>query len=122
MTAHSTAYLAHINSEKWRRIRLRILRLASYRCQRCKTAKAEEVHHLTYERLGHERDNDLQALCKPCHTIADQERAVRTYWRVEDARLDGWATKRWGEDWADRYDEDYAREKFEDWLERRQDW
>src|SRR4051812_47555513 len=26
-----------------------------------------EVHHKTYERLGHERDEDLVALCWNCH-------------------------------------------------------
>lgn len=28
-----------------------------------------EVHHLNYERLGAELDEDLELLCKRCHTI-----------------------------------------------------
>ena len=31
------------------------------------TNEAKEVHHLTYERIGKERLNDLQALCGKCH-------------------------------------------------------
>ena len=31
------------------------------------TNEATDVHHLTYERLGKERLDDLQALCRKCH-------------------------------------------------------
>jgi HNH endonuclease len=27
------------------------------------------VHHLSYERLGHESDDDLELLCSPCHNL-----------------------------------------------------
>lgn len=42
-----------------------------------------EVHHLTYERVGRERDDDLVALCCYCHDeVTDRERyraVVRTH-------------------------------------------
>ena len=28
---------------------------------------ALDVHHLTYERLGREKDEDLRVLCRACH-------------------------------------------------------
>ena len=31
------------------------------------TNEATDVHHLTYERIGKERLDDLQALCRKCH-------------------------------------------------------
>ena len=39
--------------------------LAGYACQRCGRAKATDAHHLTYERLGRERDGDLLARARP---------------------------------------------------------
>jgi len=47
--------------------RNRALRLASYRCATCGARRGLEVHHVTYERLGAERDDDLRVLCAACH-------------------------------------------------------
>jgi len=32
------------------------------------TLRHGDLHHRSYERLGHERFGDLVALCRPCHT------------------------------------------------------
>ena len=38
-------------------------------CEVCENAiDGLDVHHLTYERLGIELDDDLMALCRPCHS------------------------------------------------------
>lgn len=44
-----------------------MLRLASYRCERCGAKRDLQVHHKTYERLGVERDQDLEVVCADCH-------------------------------------------------------
>ena len=47
---------------------------------------AFHVHHLTYERLGEEWDEDLQLLCAPCHNLEhfpDSHAAV--WWRKQIA-------------------------------------
>ena len=36
-------------------------------CERCHSATATSVHHLTYERIGHESLDDLTDVCKGCH-------------------------------------------------------
>jgi hypothetical protein len=41
--------------------------MARYRCQRCQARQDLQVHHKTYERLGRERDDDLEVLCDSCH-------------------------------------------------------
>jgi 5-methylcytosine-specific restriction endonuclease McrA len=46
---------------------LKILERDSYLCQRCQSKIAIQVHHLTYERLGHERLEDLISICLACH-------------------------------------------------------
>lgn len=66
-------YVAYITSTAWRNnpARLRELAAANYACRLCPNAATTgcriEVHHRTYERLGHEIDGDLTALCSECH-------------------------------------------------------
>jgi CRISPR system Cascade subunit CasD len=50
----------------WRRIRRERLEHDHGLCVFCK-AEAEEVHHVTYERRGAERLEDLRSLCGVCH-------------------------------------------------------
>jgi hypothetical protein len=64
---HSALYTTYLQTDAWRARRERTLLLAGYTCQRCGRAKATDAHHLTYDRLGRERDGDLLALCEPCH-------------------------------------------------------
>ena len=61
------AYRRYLRSDAWAGRRERALRRAGGRCGRCGAGVPTEVHHLTYERLGDERDDDLLALCAPCH-------------------------------------------------------
>ena len=75
-------YEQYLRSPEWRRKREQRLRLDGYVCQKCgKTSKEYrlEVHHLTYERLGHERMEDLQTLCVLCHPIETSEQRRKKY-------------------------------------------
>lgn len=70
-------YAAYINSPQWKRRCAVAIERAGGKCQRCgysKFSRRLEVHHLTYDRLGHERDEDLLVVCHECHAAADQER------------------------------------------------
>src|ERR1700747_924693 len=63
-------YRAYIKSDAWKLVRQRYM--ASNRpkvCCRCKTPYRTgfHLHHLTYERLGHERLTDLVLCCPSCH-------------------------------------------------------
>lgn len=119
-------YDEYMNSLAWQRRRKRALKLAGGCCQQCGATAADgrlEVHHLTYERFGHENDADLVVLCRDCHRKADKERAKQSrengwqaLWRK---RLNGLATKVYGADWANCHDEDAVAEEFEQWLDRR---
>ena len=63
----SGLYTAYMSSPEWAERRGRTLMLAGGTCQRCGQRRATEAHHLTYDRLGRERDGDLLAVCAPCH-------------------------------------------------------
>lgn len=111
------AYEARVKRYDWlndygRRIRAR----ACGRCERCKKkSRRLEVHHLTYERLGRERDEDLQALCPSCHKKADKERARMNRRDVSDG-FDEW--KRAVYD--DEEPPEDARERFEAFVRRKE--
>lgn len=79
MSRFSFTYLAYINSSAWRARRLRALDRADRRCQVCGERKWLQVHHVSYERLGHEADADLTVLCWWCHQWAT--------WRMRFLRL-----------------------------------
>jgi len=57
----------YLRSAHWRARRERALQLAGYRCERCGAPAPLDVHHLTYARIGRERDRDLRVLCRACH-------------------------------------------------------
>lgn len=60
---YRTGYLLH---PWWRLTRKRKLAETNGRCERCGD-RAKEIHHRTYDRLGEELMEDLEALCQSCH-------------------------------------------------------
>jgi len=75
-------YEEYLRSPEWRRKRKERLKLDRNTCQKCGTTSREyrlEVHHLTYERLGSERMEDLQTLCVLCHPIETSEQRRQKY-------------------------------------------
>ncbi len=64
------SYAAYLGSPHWKAKRAEVLAAAEGRCRRCGfSAKVLDIDHLTYERLGQERADDLQALCRDCHRV-----------------------------------------------------
>lgn len=121
---HSQEYLAYIASPEWSVKRRNAIGRAFNRCARCGQQfhiENLEVHHLDYERLGRERDEDLMVVCKSCHPFEDEKRAQRTRSRKEFRRVDGWARKKYGEDWEDWKNYDDVEEEFYEWLERKEE-
>lgn len=115
-------YVEYLRSPAWRQLRQRALEAAGYRCQRCgisKWSSVLEVHHLTYDRFKRERLSDLMVLCERCHQKADEERRVQVKIKnaraLENARLDGWACKVYGDDWRDWCDTEAVVEHYERW-------
>ncbi len=64
---YQKGYIDYLKSEKWKELRLEIMKRDNFLCKKCKTEKACHVHHLTYERLGRERLEDLISICLDCH-------------------------------------------------------
>lgn len=117
---HSQLYLRVINSARWRALKQRVIKRRGRRCQRCHADDVPiELHHKTYARLGRERAADVELLCLACHEIADKQRAADTVTRVYFARVNGWARKKYGDDWAQHHDVNTVAEEFDRWLAKK---
>lgn len=86
-------YLDYLKTPHWRETRARKVKAAGYCCERCfqpgrrtrrGTIAGLNVHHLNYDRVGNERDDDLEVLCGFCHQVE--------HGLVEDT---GWNRERW---------------------------
>lgn len=61
-------YREYLSGEHWLVLRDRILTKRGYQCQDCGSTWGRlTLHHLTYVRIGHEREADLRILCSRCH-------------------------------------------------------
>lgn len=69
-------YRGYLKSSHWESLREQRLRRSSWTCERCgqgagMSAKGNRtglnLHHLSYERVGLERDEDIIVLCSECH-------------------------------------------------------
>lgn len=60
-------YEAHMASDKWARLRAKVMTRSAGICEGCLEEPATAVHHLTYKHLGDELLWELVAVCKNCH-------------------------------------------------------
>ena len=70
-------YSRYLVTRRWQARRRLVLMRDGGRCRRC-GRRGNQVHHLTYERVGHEHLDDLVLLCGPCHAAADARERTRT--------------------------------------------
>lgn len=62
-------YDEYLKTSAWLARRKQSLQAAGWKCQVCGTAdRPLEVHHNSYDRLGHENETDLVVLCGDCHS------------------------------------------------------
>ena len=61
-------YQAYLKTPEWKAIRLLVINERKGKCERCGSTEKLEVHHKTYKNLFNEPLEDLELLCKVCHT------------------------------------------------------
>ena len=62
------SYRRYLRTPHWRNFKRRFYEKFEYRCIVCSARYGLHIHHLTYERLGHERLEDAVYLCGNCHS------------------------------------------------------
>ena len=60
-------YLNYLESEIWLNLKNKIKKRDKNKCTKCNSNLNLQVHHLTYENLFNEKDEDLITLCSKCH-------------------------------------------------------
>lgn len=71
-------YRKHITSEKWKKLRERVIAKRGKKCQKCRsTTRPLQLHHKHYDTFGNERMKDVRLLCMDCHIIEDKKRRKR---------------------------------------------
>lgn len=71
----SEEYREYLKSPEWAAMRRWALDRAGHACQVCNSKDHLDVHHRTYERLGHEWPSDLTVLCRDCHGLYHERMA-----------------------------------------------
>jgi len=80
------SYAEYLLSSEWQARRQGALERAGHRCQLCYSKMRLEVHHRTYERLGHELPDDLVVLCDRCHERHSVALPSPVLWEIQDGR------------------------------------
>ncbi len=57
----------YLQTDKWKQIRLKVLKRDDFLCQGCLESPATEVHHLTYGHWKNELMFELLSVCYDCH-------------------------------------------------------
>ncbi len=69
---HSPEYRHYLRSNAWAIRKNAYYRLFNRQCAACGSWKRIQLHHVSYDQLGHEPDQDLVPLCYRCHRNAHQ--------------------------------------------------
>ena len=70
-------YHNYLQGDDWKRRRKQWLEFWCYRCCVCNSPESPNVHHRTYERVGHELRADCVVLCRSCHELFESDRIDR---------------------------------------------
>lgn len=94
-------YQTYLASREWAILKRQVKARSGGLCERCHFGKHQDTHHLTYERIGHERLEDLQGVCRDCHEylsgVSDRDPAAefRLYPAVQFVRYEHRAEREW---------------------------
>ena len=112
-------YKRYLASREWATLREAVRKRAGNACERCDILPMQVVHHLTYERIGHERLEDLQAICKPCH---EYESGKCPYdpidirdWAFNSGFDQAEMENMWGKGWKDSHEAAWRNKYGFDW-------
>ena len=62
-------YKQYLLSPEWKRLELKALKRADYRCEKCNSTKDLKCYHINFDNLYRETLEDLMVLCKNCKQI-----------------------------------------------------
>ena len=66
-------YGKYLASREWAVLKTKVRQRSGGICERCRINPHQETHHVTYERFGRERLEDLQGVCRDCHKFVSNK-------------------------------------------------
>lgn len=69
-------YKAYLRSSEWRERRKEFIEEVNGECEDCGSKKNIQVHHLNYDNIGDETEDDVEVLCKDCHEDRELEKGT----------------------------------------------
>lgn len=75
-TEINAKYKEYLNSEEWKEKRKEFIELANKECEECGSTKNLQVHHLNYDNIYHESEEDVEVLCDDCHEDKELEKGT----------------------------------------------
>lgn len=60
-------YEEYLKTKHWLKVKARYVLKYVKMCSMCESTTWIDLHHITYNRIGNERDEDLIWLCRTCH-------------------------------------------------------
>jgi hypothetical protein len=60
-------YHKYLASREWALLKNQVNKRSGGKCERCMVGNYDSTHHITYERIGHEKIEDILAVCEGCH-------------------------------------------------------
>ncbi|MCP4149793.1 MAG: hypothetical protein GY757_18760 [bacterium] len=76
-------YLKYLKSGRWKQLRIKLKYQRGFACENCGVKGKLVTHHLTYDRVFHERLSDLQVLCEKCHGYTHSQKTEELYMRAK---------------------------------------
>ena len=64
----NSRYEEYLKSDKWKKKREKILKRADHKCELCGSTENLHIHHLTYDNVYNEKEEDLLCVCDICHS------------------------------------------------------
>jgi len=80
-------YHEYLLSSAWQSKRQLVIERANGMCERCQEERIVDVHHLTYDNVFDEPLEDLQGLCRKCHTKAHNQKVAAHDWKPPRIRF-----------------------------------
>jgi hypothetical protein len=65
-------YERYMASDHWKARKDRYFRTHEKRCAACGSVDEVQLHHLSYEKMGREPNDDLMPLCQICHSLVHE--------------------------------------------------
>ena len=73
-------YVEYLRSAEWREKRKEFLEFVGYECEECGSKEKLQIHHLHYNTVGDESQDDVEVLCKICHEDKEMEKEKEIYY------------------------------------------